>query len=463
MSNRVPVLIVGAGISGLVCAHALRKSGIDAQIVEASLRPGGMIRTERGDGFLLELGPQSFTATPQIVQLCRDLGIQDQLIEAPSHAPRFLLLNGQLRQAPLTPPAFFASSLFSLGTKWRLLRDLVGRSVPPDSDESVAAFIRRKFSHELLDKLVGPMISGIYAGDPEKLSLRAAFPQLHEAEQIAGSVIRGALRAAKPKQGPKRKPTIFSFRDGNETLNAALAAKLGAALRAGTAVVDVLHVGSPNSTSYEVTLSTNGSTEKLLADNLILSIPAQAAGNLLRTIHPGLSSLLASIEYAPIAVVSLGYAKAHVQHSLDGFGFLIPRSEKLRILGTVFNSSLFPDRATGDNVLLTAFLGGATDLQAASLSPEDLVALVHKELASILSIQQPPVFSHVQVYKYALPQYTVGHARRIASLEKLASQLSGLWFAGNYLHGPSIGSCVDYSLSIADALRAQVKQNFAPG
>ncbi|MGC1090074.1 MAG: protoporphyrinogen oxidase, partial [Candidatus Acidiferrum sp.] len=172
---------------------------------------------------------------------------------------------------------------------------------------------------------------------------------------------------------------------------------------------------------------------------------------------------LSSIEYSPIAVVSLGYAKAHVQHSLEGFGFLIPRSEKLRILGTVFNSSLFPGRAPADNVLLTSFLGGATDPQAASLAREDLVALVHKELAPILSIQQAPVFSHVQIYENALPQYNLGHAQRIASLEKLASQLSGLWFAGNYLHGPSIGSCVDHSLSTADAVRAKVKQNFAPG
>ncbi|MGB6495695.1 MAG: protoporphyrinogen oxidase, partial [Candidatus Acidiferrum sp.] len=349
------------------------------------------------------------------------------------------------------------------GTKWRLLRDLLGHSVPLDSDESVAAFIRRKFSAELLDKLVGPMISGIYAGDPEKLSLRAAFPQLLEAEHTSGSVIRGALRAAKSKEGPKRKPTIFSFRDGNETLIQALAARLGPALRAGTTVVEILRAGSQHPTSYEVTLSTNGSTEKLIAGNLILSIPAQAAGNLLRGIHPDFSSLLSSIEYAPIAVVSLGYAKAHVQHSLEGFGFLIPRSEKLRILGTVFNSSLFPGRAPADNVLLTSFLGGATDPQAASLAREDLVALVHKELAPILSIQQAPVFSHVQIYENALPQYNLGHAQRIASLEKLASQLSGLWFAGNYLHGPSIGSCVDHSLSTADAVRAKVKQNFAPG
>ena len=199
---QVPVLIVGAGISGLTCAYYLRKSGIDARIVEASSHPGGVIRSERRDGFLLELGPQSFSGTPQLRNLCRDLAIENELVEAPPSAPRFLLIKGQLKPAPLSPPAFFASSLFSLSTKWSILRDIFGRTSPPADDESVADFTRRKFSAELLDKLVGPFVSGIYAGDPEKLSLRAAFPQLHEAERATGSIIRGMMRAAKSKPGP---------------------------------------------------------------------------------------------------------------------------------------------------------------------------------------------------------------------------------------------------------------------
>ena len=211
MTTHVPVLIVGAGISGLACAYHLRKSGIDAQIVEAASHPGGVMRSERRDGFLLELGPQSFSGTPPLRNLCRDLGIENELIEAPHSAPRFLLINGQLKPAPLSPPAFFASSLFSPKTKFSIVRDLLGRSAPPYVDESVAAFTLRKFSAELLDKLVGPFVSGIYAGDPKKLSLRAAFPQLHEAERSAGSVIRGMIRAAKSKPSPKQRPTLQSF------------------------------------------------------------------------------------------------------------------------------------------------------------------------------------------------------------------------------------------------------------
>ena len=456
MTTRVPVLIVGAGISGLVCAHSLRKSGIDAHIIEASPRPGGMIRSERIDGYLLELGPQSFSSTPQLADLCRDLGIENELVTAPPRAPRFLVIDGQLKQAPLSPPAFFTSSLFSARTKWSIFRDVLSRSVPPEGDESVAAFIRRKFSAELLDKLVGPFVSGIYAGDAEKLSLRAAFPQLHEAERSAGSIIRGMLRAAKSKPVPKHKPALQSLRDGNETLIRALAANLGTALRTEVSVKEIQRINTGKASSYEATLNASGSPEQIVADNLVIATPTQSSANLLRGIHPNLASALASIEYAPVTVVSLGYPKSAVGRSLDGFGFLIPRSEKLRTLGTVWNSSLFPLRAPEGNALLTSFIGGATDPQAVSLAPDELVALVHKEIAPLLQIRQAPTFSNVTLYPRALPQYNLGHSQRVAALQKLSIDFPGLWLAGNYLRGPAIGACVEQALSVANEIRAGV-------
>ena len=181
MTRQVPALVVGGGISGLVCAYALRKAGIDAQLVEASPRPGGVIQSITRDGFLLELGPQSFSRTPALRQLCEELGISGQVLQAPPRAPRFVLIDGQLCPVPLSPPALFMSSLVDISAKWALIRDILGKSVPPDGDESVANFIRRKFSAQLLDCLVGPFVSGIYAGDPERLSVRSAFPQLYEA------------------------------------------------------------------------------------------------------------------------------------------------------------------------------------------------------------------------------------------------------------------------------------------
>ncbi len=455
MNTHVQALVVGAGISGLACAYYLRKSGIDAQIVEASSRPGGMIRSERREGYLLELGPQSFSSTPQLAELCHDLGIENELVTAPPRAPRFLVIDGQLKRAPLSPPAFFVSSLFSTRTKSCILSDLFGHSTPPDADESVAAFIRRKFSSELLDKLAGPFVSGIHAGDAEKLSLRAAFPQLFEAERASGSIIRGMLRVAKSKKGPKHKPALQSFRDGNETFARALAAKLGSALRTEVSVTEIRVASAGSSTNYEVTLTANGSMEHLVAANVVFTTPAPAAANLLRGIHPGLASALASIEYAPVAVVSLGYPKDNIGQSLEGFGFLIPRSEGLRTLGTVWNSSLFPGRAPDGHSLFTSFVGGATDSQAATLSPDELVSLVHKEIASLLQIRQAPTFSNVTLYPRALPQFNLGHSQRVASLQQLGVEFPGLWLAGNYLRGPAIGACVEQALSVANEIRAR--------
>jgi oxygen-dependent protoporphyrinogen oxidase len=455
MTTHVPVLIVGAGISGLTCAYYLRKSGIDAHVVEASPRPGGVIRSERRDGFLLELGPQSFSGTPQLLDLCRELGLENELVEAPPRAPRFLLINGQLKQAPLSPPAFVVSSLFSAKTKLSILRDVLGRSAPPADDESVAAFIRRKFSAELLDKLVGPFVSGIYAGDPEKLSLRAAFPQLHEAERTSRSIIRGLICAAKSKPGPKQRPSLQSFKNGNETLIRALAAKLGSALHTEVSVTDILRTNVGGATKYQVMLSANGSGDQVIADNLVVATPTHVAASLLRGISSELTSILSSIEYAPVAVISLGYRKSDVSHSLEGFGFLIPRSEGLRTLGTVWNSSLFPARAPEGHALLTSFMGGATDSQAVTLSTVELVYLVHKEIAPLLQIRQAPTFSNVTLYPRALPQYNLGHSQRVASLQELSVKFPGLWLAGNYLRGPAIGACVEQALSVANEIRAR--------
>ncbi len=486
MNTHVPVLIVGAGISGLTCVYQLRKSGIDAQIVEASPHPGGVIRSERRDGFLLELGPQSFSGTPPLRNLCRDLGIENELIEAPHSAPRFLLINGQLKPAPLSPPAFFASSLFSPKTKFSIVRDLLGRTTPPYVDESVAAFTRRKFSAELLDKLVGPFVSGIYAGDPKKLSLRAAFPQLYEAERSSGSVIRGMIRAAKSKPGPKQRPTLQSFKDGNETLIKALAANLGSALRCGVEVTAIEKsadetpqsireesgraqfsrtpsgevrlgralLGRPQATeAVVVTVKTTTGVETIVADCLVLAVPTHVAAKLLPL---GIATLFEEIEYAPLAAVSLGYQREDVGHTLEGFGFLIPRSEGLRTLGTVWNSSLFPNRAPQGSVLLTSFIGGATDPQAATLSPEEITALVHHEISQILTIRSQPTFSNVEIYQRALPQYNLGHTARIANLERESSALLNIKLVGNYLRGPAIGACIEQALAVADEIRASV-------
>ena len=433
-----------------MCAYALRKGGIDAQVVESSATPGGVIRGERRDGYLLEFGPQSFNATSALLNLCRELHIDDKLLPAPANAPRYVLVKGTLQPVPLNPSAFIASSLFGSVTKLRVLRDLLGRSSPPKSDESVAAFTRRKFSRELLDNLVGPFVSGIYAGDPEKLSVRSAFPQLYEAEKSAGSIIRGLLFSAKKRGASAEKPTLQTFREGNQTLIQALAAHLGSNLRCGVTAQRIrLTTASRNPPTFEVTLLANGREEVLTTSRLIVATPAQQATALLRDVDPQFESALSPIAYAPVVVVSLGYPKSAIQHSLDGFGFLVPRSSGLRILGSVWNSSLFPNRAPDGHVLLTSFVGGASDPRAVSLPESEIVSTVHRELASVLGISQPPSFSHVHAWQRAIPQYNVGHMKHMNQLTQIQNKHQSIRLIGNYLRGPALGACVEQALTIA--------------
>ena len=450
LTRHVPALVVGAGISGLVCAYSLRKSGIAAQIVEASPRPGGVIHSVPRDGFLLELGPQSFSGSSVLRKLSAELGISDERLLAPPQAPRYVLIDGKLQPAPLNPPAFFMSSMIDGATKWSVLRDIFGKSIPPGADESVAAFVRRKFSPQLLDRLVGPFVSGVYAGDPEGLSVRSAFPQLYEAEKASGSIVRGLWRLAKSKKGPRERPTLETFREGNETLVRALANDLGPALLTETRLTAI---SRREDGFFLVHLKNLAGEDSVSTKSLILATPTDVTGTLLSQLDPSFETPLRSVDYAAVAVVSLGYRQQDVGHSLNGFGFLVPRSAGLRVLGSVWNSSLFPGRAQQGHALLTTFVGGATDPAAAKLNADDLAGLVHREISPLLSVKREPVFSNVTIWPRALPQYNLGHGDRLAALAKLCARFPGLCLIGNYLRGPAIGSCVDQALAVAEQVR----------
>jgi protoporphyrinogen/coproporphyrinogen III oxidase len=458
MTDSLPVLVIGAGISGLACTYQLRQAGVDAHVLEASDRAGGLVHSIQREGFLLELGPQTFSGTAVLRRLFQQLGIEDQVLEAPARAPRFVLMNGTLKPVPLSPPAFFLSSFVGAGTKWTLVRDIFGKSKQPAEEESIAAFTRRKFSTELLDKLVAPFASGIYAGDPERLSLKASFPQLYEAEAAAGSVIRGAIRAAKQSRQPgqpRQQRTLESFRNGNETLVLALREKLGGALHLRARVIAIRK--SHDRAGFEVHATIDGAENSFKARSVVLALPTNVASALLQAMAPDFSSVLRGIEHAPVAVVSLGYRRMDVGHDLDGFGFLVPRSAAWQTLGSVWNSSLFQGRAPEGHALVTSFVGGATNPAAVQLTAAALADLVHRELAPTLKLRQPPVFSHVTTYDRAIPQYNLGHTARVAALEKLPEHVPGLFATGNYLHGPAVGACVEQAQTVAKQVAAHLK------
>jgi oxygen-dependent protoporphyrinogen oxidase len=460
MPSQVQAIVVGAGISGLTTAYALQKSGIFTLVLESAPRPGGVIQSVAREGYLLEWGPQSFAGNSSLTALCSDLQILDQRQLADPKAPRYVLINGKLQNVPMGP-GILVSPLMARGTRTAILRDIFTRSQAPEPDESIANFIRRKFSPTLLDRLVGPFVSGVYAGDPEKLSLRAAFPILHEAETASGSILRGifpVMKQRKAQRGntPREKPTLQTFQQGNETLTRALAAVLGDHLICNAAVTSIVPLdksAEANAPRFRVRARTARGEETFTAERLILATPTKIAGTLLAALNPEFESQLCPIEYAGIAVISLGYRVTDIGDALNGFGFLVPRSSGLQVLGTVWNSSLFPGRAPKDHVLLTSFVGGATNPAALQKSPEELTALVHNELTPILKIRNQPTFSSVNVVPRAIPQYNLGHTARIAATENLLTQFPGLHLAGNYLTGPAVGTCIEQSLKIATQIR----------
>jgi protoporphyrinogen/coproporphyrinogen III oxidase len=446
-----PAIVIGGGISGLACAYHLQQAGIPARVLEAGSRPGGVIATEEKDGYCFELGPQSFLSTEPLIRLTDALGLKDQLLRANPRAPRYILVGGRLVPAPLAPPSLLTTSLFSTSTKWRLVTEILRSSRPPADDESIAAFVRRKFGGELLTRFVAPFVSGVYAGDPERLSLRAAFPKIHEFEAQYGSVLRGAMKSRPAKGAPRAE--LCSFRSGMGTLPRAIAARLGNSLLLETSVGGLRHGKANGKPWFEVDIMRHNHNETLAASAVVIATPTSISSQILLGLSDKFASLFSRIEYAPVAVVSACYRREQMQRPPDGFGFLVPRDEGLRVLGTVFNSSLFAGRAPEGMVCITSFAGGATDPKLCELSDEEITETICGEVARVLAMAGKPVATNLHRYVRALPQYNLGHIQIVKSLEAFTSAMPGLFLAGNYLSGPSIGACVEQANRTAEAVR----------
>lgn len=446
-----PAIVIGGGISGLACAYHLQRAGIPVRVLEAGSHPGGVIATKEKDGFRFDLGPQSFLSTEPLIQIINPLGLNDQLLRANPRAPRYILVGSRLVPAPMAPPSLLTTPLFSATTKWRLATEILRHTRPPAEDESIAAFVRRKFGDELLNRLAAPFVSGVYAGDPERLSLRAAFPKVHEFEAQYGSVLRGAVKSRPAKGTPRAE--LCSFRNGMSTLPKAIAARLGSSLLLETSVTGLHHGKANGKPWFEVDITRHNHSETLAASVIVVATPTNIASELSLGLSDKFAPLFSRIEYAPVAVVSACYRREQMGRPADGFGFLVPRDEGLRVLGTVFNSSLFAGRAPEGMVCITSFAGGATDPKLCELSEGEITETICGEVARVLGITGKPVATNLHRYSRALPQYNLGHTQVVKSLEALAATMPGLFLAGNYLSGPSIGACVERADRTAEAVR----------
>ncbi len=473
MTAKAEVIVIGAGITGLACAFRLQQAGIRVVVLEASDSPGGVIASVERNGFLFEAGPQAPRFPRALWELVSELGIEDAFVPGDSRAERYILKNGHLHKAPFSPLSFLSTKLVDGASKYRLLTEVLRRSRPPEGEETLAGFVRRKFDDDVLAYLVDPFISAIFAGDTEQIGVESAFPFLARWEREHGSVMRGAIRNRKrsapsssqsgtmPQRDGRKLvvtdalPTMGSFRQGLGTVPRAIAHKLGDSIRFRARAEDIEAVASNGGTAPRWRLQLS-SGEEVTSTALVVSAPAYEAARLLRTSAPELSAKLSEIYYAPMAVVSSGYDRAQVRNPLKGFGLMIPRREKLNTFFNVWNSSIFEGRAPEGKVLLTSFAGGATNPAFVEREEAAIAQIVEGEIAGVLGIDGPPIERFVWKYPNALPQFNVGHARTAAAIRELVSGLPGLHLAGNYLEGRSLGECVEIGSRTAEEVTRQL-------
>jgi protoporphyrinogen/coproporphyrinogen III oxidase len=462
MGNHRAAIVIGAGISGLVCAYRLKTLGVDVLLIEKNDCVGGVIQSENIDGFLIERGPNSSQGTEELLALVEELGILDELIEGNPKAPAYVYFKGRLHPVPSGPGSFLKSDLLSPSGKLRILKEPFVPRRNHRSEESVAAFARRRIGNEAAERMVAPFVSGIYAGDADRLSVKAAFPRLANLEINYGGLFRGMfakareVRRAKKNAGAvldKAAPTrrrLCSFRNGMAFLPKVLASKLGEDLLTGCTELRVSR--APDFRTFTLEFEREGNRHQLSADHLIIATPSDIAGSLIAPISTEMSNLLNEIEYPPLSIVNLAYETSTVSTSLNGFGFLVPPSEKMNILGCVWNSSLFTNRAPNGTSLLTSFVGGARNSAAAQCADAELVSTVHGELQQVLGISSEPRVISITRYQRSIPQYNIGHFDRVQRIETLLVGAAGLQLIGNYLHGVSTGDCIKEAERVAKAV-----------
>ena len=447
----IRIAIIGGGISGLTAAFTLeehrRAGAVEYVLYESSLELGGVLRTEHIQGCIVEAGPDSFiTEKPWAADLCRSLGLGDQLIGS-NDADRktYILVGGQLIPLPdglmfMVPTKILptgVSALFSWTTKLRMARELLHPPRAAAADESVASLVERHYGAEMVDRVADPLLSGVYGGEAASLSVRAVLPRFAEMERTHGSLGRAMLAARKklPRPNQPSPPLFTSLQNGMHQLVETLVPKLDqASLRTNTLV----HSIQLDAAGWNISSGTKSDR----FDALILAVPAHAAARILSACSPELSAELAAIDYSSSITVGLGYDRDVRQSLPPGFGFLVPRSEGKRLLAATFVHNKFPHRAPDDRALLRCFFAGSNAENIWQLSDDAIVAVVRNELQQILGLRAAPLFARVYKWKSAMAQYAVGHPERLDRIERLRQQLPGLALAGNGYRGIGIPDCI---------------------
>jgi oxygen-dependent protoporphyrinogen oxidase len=453
------VAVIGGGITGLTAAFRLQQRGVPVTVYEAGGRVGGVIQSIRRNGFLAECGPNTLLETsPKIPALVRDLGLEGRrMYTDPAAENRYLVRGGKMLPLPGSLSRFLGTPLFSASAKLRLLAEpFIGRA-PADGEESVAEFVRRRLGNEFLDYAIDPLVGGIYAGDPARLSVKHAFPKLHALEQKYRSLIVGQVLGARERKRraevSKQNAAKLSFDEGLQVLTDELGRRLGGSVLLNTPV----HWVEQTEGRWHVAVSSHGGVA-LKEHGAVLFAGTAHRLSQLKIIAKDAPSLagLAEIHYPPVASVVLGFKREDVAHPLNGFGVLIPRVEGFNTLGAVFSSSLFPNRAPAGHVAVTCYIGGARNPDLAARPPDELIELALKDLGRLLGAKGRPVFEHQFFYPKAIPQYNVGYGRFKELMRETETKCPGFFMAGHYRDGISLGDSLvsgqDSAVRVADYL-----------
>ena len=459
------IAVIGGGITGLTAAFYLQRKGLPVTLYEASGRVGGVIQSLRQNGYLAEFGPNTILETsPKIGQLVRDAGLQSRRLDPdPKAEARYVVRYKRPIAMPGSPLGFLTTELFTAKAKLAVLREPFVPARRDGKEESVAEFVLRRLGQEFLDHAIDALVAGVYAGDPHKLSVPQAFPKLANLEARYGSLIKGQILGARErkKRGEMAKDRAgkFSFDDGLQVLPETLRAQLGTSVRLNTIVTRVAQAANT------WMLEARQGQEQICTEHsaIIYAGTAYKLAQLSLETQERLSfAPFSEIHYPPVASVVLGFRREDVEHPCAGFGMLIPRVEGFKILGTIFSSSLFPNRAPTGHLTLTSYVGGERYPDLASLPPEKLFALTCEDLRVLLGVKGKPTFQNSVFYSRAIPQYVIGYGRYRALMNEIEAKAPGLFFAGHYRDGISLSDSIVSGCNVADRVETYCPSTKAP-
>lgn len=446
------IIVIGAGISGLTTAYLVSKKGFDVTILEKNNSVGGSIESVIENGFLFDRGPNSaLETTPVIAQLICELELEHELLYASKQAnKRYILRDNKLHSLPMSPQGLIKTKLFSGKAKLRLMAEpFIGRS-NDGYYQSLAEFVKRRLGQEFLDYAINPFVAGVYAGRPEDLSVKSAFPKLYALEEKYGGLIVGTIRSIRERKKraevAKQSAKMLSFKSGMIALPKAIEKYFGERVLLSSEVTSI----DKDQNGFSISYQQNGITNKIICDVVLSTIPSYSASNLFTKFDKDFKTHSDAIYYPPVLVYYLVYDRRSIKQDLDGFGFLIPAKENKSFLGALWSSIIFSDRTDETRAAFTLFIGGSRNPDFVKEDRETLLTKVRKEFEALMGIISDPIYTSERFWEKAIPQYNLGYIEHERFFDDFEKRNPGLFISGNFRGGISVGDCIKNAELVAN-------------